>query len=37
MSVIVEVILPIFAIMLAGYAAARTRLLVEGGTTSTSI
>ena len=29
MAVIVEVILPIFAIMLAGYVAARTRLLME--------
>ena len=36
MSVIVEVILPIFAIMLAGYAAARTRLLVEGGSEAIS-
>ncbi|MCE2494764.1 MAG: AEC family transporter [Alphaproteobacteria bacterium] len=36
MSVIVEVILPIFAIMLAGYAAARTRLLVEGASEAIS-
>ena len=36
MSVIVEVILPIFAIMLAGYAAARIRLLVEGASEAIS-
>ena len=37
MVVIIEVILPIFAIMLAGYVAARTRLLEEGASESLSL
>ena len=36
MDVIVEVIVPIFAIMLAGYVAARTRLLKENASEALS-